>query len=228
MALKTTKASCIIAAAGQSSRFGAENKIFAEISGKPVIAYTAEALAKSELIGEIIIVSREEDILYISDIVKEFGLKKVKKIVKGGNSRSESVSLGLLEVSDEFSLVAIHDGARPCVTEEIIENAILTAKKTGAASPGIPVTDTIKKADEKGVILHTVDRKDLWRIQTPQVFDKEIIKKAYQNNPDLTDDCAAVEQLGHSVYITKGSELNLKITTKSDMFFAEAILKERS
>ena len=224
---KCVKASCIIAAAGQSSRFGAENKILAEVMGKPVIAYTAEALSKSEYIGEIIIVAREEDILYISDIVKQYDIKKVKTIVRGGASRSESVSLGLKETSDEFSLVAIHDGARPCVTEEIIKDAVEKAYETGAAAPGVAVTDTIKKSDENGVILHTVDRKNLWRIQTPQVFKKEIIKKAYEKSPDLTDDCAAVELLGHSVYITSGSELNLKITTKSDMFFATAILSKK-
>ncbi len=221
-----SKVSAIVAAAGDGLRMNIQkSKQVVEICGKPVIAHSLLALQSSDYIGEIIIVTRECDILLISDIVKAFDVSKVTHIVKGGKTRTESVKNGL-DIA-KYDYVAIHDGARPCVRPEHIDKTIEDAIKTGAAALGCPVIDTLKRVDEQNIITQTVDRSALWQIQTPQVFKKDLILKAYENQDTTgaTDDCMLVESAGAKVTMTEGERSNIKITYPSDIALAEAILK---
>ncbi|MDP4108527.1 MAG: 2-C-methyl-D-erythritol 4-phosphate cytidylyltransferase [Bacillota bacterium] len=223
-------ASAVIPAAGSSRRMGGENKLLCEISGTPVIVHTLLAFEACPLIDEIIIVSREEDIVEFSHLCADYEIKKVTKVVKGGAVRSESVLSGLMEVRQGAKLVAIHDGARPLVTPDIIENTIVCASKYSAAAPAVSLKDTIKEASGD-IILRTVSRDKLKAIQTPQVFDIELIKAALtgalRENHAITDDCEAVELLNMPVHLVQGSYQNIKITTPEDLLAAEAFLQGR-
>lgn len=219
--------SAVVAAAGSSRRMGGENKIFSEIRGVPVIARTLEALESCELIDEIVITARSEDITEIANVCQEYGITKATKIIIGGATRTESVYNGVLETSPNAELIAVHDAARPFATAELIEKVIRKAAETNAAAPAVPVKDTIKSVVD-GKIVNTLDRSVLYAFQTPQVFSGDILKGALQNaldkKLDLTDDCAAVEALGVAVYVTEGSYDNIKITTPSDLTAAESIV----
>lgn len=222
--------SAILAAGGSYSRMGGENKLFASVGGMPVLARSVLALAGSPLVDEIVIAVREEDLLAAADLCKAYGLEKPLKIVVGGATRLESVMAALLECSDQSQLVAVHDGARPLVTREIIDRTIEKAQEAYAAAPAVPVKDTIKVA-ENGIVLETPDRSKLFSVQTPQVFDRSLLSAALQAAKDagttVTDDCSAVERLGKEVYLTEGSYENIKITTPEDLALAEAILERR-
>ena len=222
--------SAVIAAGGSSSRMQGENKLFLRICGVPVIAHTLEAFQNCALIDEIIVSAREEDIIEIADMCKEYDIKKAVKIVRGGKNRTESVMNGIYEVSGLSKFVAIHDGARPLVTEDVIKGAITLAYKTGAAAPCVPVKDTIKVLDAD-VITATPDRSKLFSVQTPQVFDIELIKgaltKAISEGAELTDDCAAAERIGMVVHASPGDHANIKITTPEDIIVANALLISR-
>lgn len=225
---KKGKVSAIVPAAGNSSRMGSgRNKQFLELCGKPLIAHSLLALENSPYIGEIIIVTRETDILMMSDISKEFGITKVTNIIKGGETRTESVKNGLLHAQYEY--VAIHDGARPCVKTDLIGKTVARAFETGAAALGCRVADTLKRVGANDVISETVDRENLWQIQTPQVFKRDLLLNAYENgNTDgATDDCMLLESIGASVAMVEGDKSNIKVTFKEDAELAEAILKRR-
>jgi len=226
---KPPTCTAVIAAAGLSTRCKGEDKLLFAINGKPVLAYTIEAFERSKLIKEIIIVAHEEKIGAISRICIKYGLKKVSLIMKGGPTRLESVINGVFAASRKSQLIAIHDGARPCVDKSIIEEAIKKAALCNAAAPGIAITSTVKKA-ESGVISETVDRDCLYEIQTPQIFRSELIKAALINakrkSIDITDDCMAVEILGAQVHIVEGSRRNIKITEKDDLELVKMFLNE--
>ena len=217
----------VIAAAGTSKRMGNVDKLFFEINGKPVLAHTLAAFQNSELINEIIVVVREEMLERAGELCKKYDVGKVSKIVVGGERRIDSVTNGVYAASKKSSLIAIHDGARPCLTDEVIERAVKAAARHHAAAPGVAVSSTIKRVSN-GIVLETVDRSDLFEIQTPQVFSAELIKAALKSvsrkSIDLTDDCAAVELLGAAVYITEGARSNIKITENEDIQLAEKIL----
>lgn len=219
--------SCVVPAAGSSSRMGSD-KIRADLLGKPVILRTLEALEKSPYIQEIVLVTRRESLTDLAGLVHAAGLKKVSAVILGGESRTESVYRGVLQVSPKAKLIAIHDGARPLLPSPVIAQAVLTAEKFGAAAPALPMKDTIKSVDNQSAVTATLDRSTLRAVQTPQVFDADLIRAALQNALDaglsVTDDCSAVEALGHPVYLTEGSEENLKLTTPFDFRVAEAIL----
>ena len=219
----------VIAAAGSSERMEGEDKQFIEMLGMPVLAFTLAKFEACALVGEIIIVARQDKLERVRDICAEYGICKASKVVAGGSTRLESVMNGVLAASDKAQFIAIHDGARPCITENVIERAIKAAWAHHAAAPAVPVSSTIKKA-KGGVVLETVSREDLFEIQTPQVFAAEIIKAALTNARDksinVTDDCMAVELMGVPVYITEGSRSNIKLTTRDDIAVAEAILKQ--
>ena len=221
--------SAVVAAAGSSSRMNGIDKMFAEIDGTPVLAITLSALNASKYIDEIVIVTREENIPKIADLCKAFGFEKVTNIVKGGDTRQCSVYAGLKNVSDKAEIIAIHDGARPFVSEEIIKEAVLAAGKYGAAAPAVPVKDTVKVSDG-GFAVSTPDRSTLFAVQTPQCFDSGLIKAAIyaaiENNETLTDDCSAVEAAGGKIRLTEGSYENIKITTPEDLIFGEAIFSK--
>jgi 2-C-methyl-D-erythritol 4-phosphate cytidylyltransferase len=222
--------SAVVAAAGTSTRMGGQDKLLVEIGGIPVLAHTLGALNKCREISEIIVVTRQEKMNDIARICTEYKADKVTQIVLGGATRLESVMNGIRQVSPRARLIAVHDGARPFVTENIVSLAVAAALKFSAAAPAIPVTSTVKRA-KNGVVIKTIDRSELFEIQTPQIFAAEILKGALQNAIDkklyITDDCMAVEALGCPVRLSTGSKDNIKLTTAIDIAFAEAILKMR-
>jgi len=221
----------VIAAAGSSERMDGPDKLFVKMGSIPVLAHTLMVFQNCDYIDEIIVVTRSENIARVESLCNEYDIDKAKRVVPGGKTRLESVISGVFAVSLKAEIIAIHDGARPCVDERIIERTILKAIKKQAAAPGIPVSSTIKKT-KRDVIIETVDRSDLIEIQTPQTFNADIIKgaltKALKETPDITDDCMAAELIGVPVHVTKGSRNNIKITTGEDIVVAEAILLQKA
>ena len=223
--LKTCGA--VIVAAGNASRMGGIDKVMAPLQQEPMIRRTVRTFQECDAVSEIVIVTREDLIGPISELC--VGYDKVIAVVRGGSSRQESVELGLDALSHKIKLAAIHDGARPLATYELIDRAIRAANSYGAAAPGIPVKDTVKTV-EGGLVVNTPDRSKLRAIQTPQVFDidllKGALKKARQDKAEVTDDCSAVERLGMKVKIVEGDERNIKVTTPMDLKIAEMLLEE--
>lgn len=214
----------IVAAAGQSSRMGGESKMFALLDGVPVLVRACRALNDSALINEIVIAVRESDLIFIGNMIKDYGITKVTRIVRGGDTRQESVSAALSEISDSAEFVAIHDGARPLVSQELISAVIRSAFEYGAAVPVVPVKDTIKIV-RGNVVTQTPERQTLFSVQTPQVFQRPIITAALiKARSDFTDDSSAVEMMGVSVHTVDGDYRNIKITTPEDLATAEAML----
>lgn len=226
-----THCTAIVVAAGSASRMKGIDKIMADLQGKPVILRTLEQFQKASCIDEIVVVAREDRLATIETLVQNQGLTKVSAVVPGGDSRMESVFAGLRAASSDTVLAAIQDGARPLVTEKIIKETVDMALSYHAAAPAIPVKDTIKVVGEDGRVESTPNRETLRAVQTPQVFDKDLLMAAWQRAKKerltYTDDCGAMEGLGVHVYLTEGSEENIKITTPLDMKVAELILKGR-
>ena len=216
----------VIVAAGTASRMRGIDKMLAPLAGQPVLLRTVRALAASSRIGQIIVVTRDDLLESVRALCGEDS--KVRAVVPGGATRAESVLNGLQCVETQF--VAIHDGARPLVTPEVIDAAISAAEETGAAAPAVPVHDTIKIA-ESGMVRATPDRATLYAVRTPQVFETARIRAALADALEkalpLTDDCSAAEAAGLPVALTAGSEENIKITTPIDLVLAEAILQRR-
>ena len=227
-----TPSSCsaVIVAAGSARRMEGIDKALAPLGELPVLVHTLYAFQDCPLVDEVVVVTREDLLVEVSQLCRDFVLDKVTKVVVGGAERMDSVRSGLREIRPEADLAAIHDGARPLVTQEVLRQAIEKAALTGAAAPAVPVTDTIKRGEE-GLAVETVDRSTLFAVQTPQVFEAGLIRaaleKAAQDGLSLTDDCAAVERLGMKVSLTPGSRENLKITTPLDLVLGEAILEAR-
>ena len=217
----------VIVAAGTASRMGGIDKVMAPLKGEPMIVRTVRTFQSCEAIKEIVVVTRADLLVPISDLCHEFD--KVRAVVVGGSSRSESVRRGLGALSDKVRLAAIQDGARPLITEAVIDRVVRCAHSYGAAAPAVPVKDTIK-VSVGGIIESTPDRSKLKAVQTPQVFDKDLLihalKKAEQDGAVITDDCSAVELLGMSVRLVEGDERNIKITTPMDLKIAEMLLEE--
>ena len=217
----------VIVAAGTASRKGGIDKVMAELEGEPMILRTVRTFQTCEAIKEIVIVTREDLILPIMHLCA--GLEKVTAVVAGGSSRQESVERGLNALSNKVKLVAVQDGARPLITHAVIDRTVRAAHSYGAAAPAIPVKDTIKVVTG-GVVKETPDRKTLQAVQTPQVFDlamlKGALKKAKEDNAEVTDDCSAVERLGMSIKIVEGDERNIKVTTPMDLAIAKLLLEE--
>ena len=218
----------VIVAAGSASRMGGIDKVMADLMGEPMIVRTVRTFQNCDAIREIVIVTRPDLIEAIGRLCGGFG--KVTAVVAGGNSRSESVQLGMNALSDKVTLAAIQDGARPLITEAVIDRTVRAAHTYGAAAPGIPVKDTIKVVTG-GVVVSTPDRKQLQAIQTPQVFDFDLLrgalKHAAETGAEITDDCSAVELMGMSVKIVEGDERNIKVTTPMDLQIARLLLEER-
>ncbi|MCI8914881.1 2-C-methyl-D-erythritol 4-phosphate cytidylyltransferase [Pseudoflavonifractor sp. 60] len=224
------RCSVVIVSAGLARRMGGIDKVLAPLGELPVLVHTLYAFQDCPSIGEIIVVAREDLVVEVGRLCKEFNLDKVRKVIVGGKERIYSVQAGLRETDPEADLIAIHDGARPLVTQEIIRDTVARASLTGAAAPAVPLTDTVKRSED-GLTVETVDRSRLWAVQTPQVFEAGLIKgaiqKALEDGELLTDDCGAVERLGMRVTLTEGSRENLKITTPLDLVLGEAILQGR-
>ena len=225
--LKLKRCGAVIVAAGSASRMGGIDKVMAELDGEPMIVRTVRTFQESDVIKEIVIVTRQDLIEPIMELCH--GFDKVKLVVVGGSSRQESVELGLNALSDKVKLAAIQDGARPLITWQVIDRAVRAANSYGAAAPAIAVKDTIKIVNG-GVVKETPDRKTLQAVQTPQVFDIDLIKgalkKAKEDKAEVTDDCSAVERLGMSVKIVEGDERNIKVTTPMDLMIAKMLLED--
>lgn len=219
--------SAVVVAAGSSTRMGAD-KLLLPLGGIPVIVHTLQALSAAPSVGEIVLVTREDLLVQMGQLCKDFAIDKVTKVVRGGEDRVQSARLGTLEADQTVPVIAIHDGARPFPSIQVIEDVIAQAMKSGAAAPAVPVKDTIKIAVDN-VVESTPDRGTLFAMQTPQVFEASLIRAALQKAVDdgveLTDDCAAVERLGMKVVLTQGDERNFKITTPLDFVTAESMLE---
>jgi 2-C-methyl-D-erythritol 4-phosphate cytidylyltransferase len=221
-------ASAIIVAAGKGTRMGlGVNKVLIPIENRPILSMTLEVFSKSTRVDEIILVISPEDEPAITPLITEYN--KVR-LAHGGATRQESVRNGLHALSGQADIVLIHDAARPFVDEAMIERGIEAALVYGAACAGMPVKDTIKRVDSKGLIVETPERSSLWSAQTPQVFKKAIIIKAHEWALDQhingTDDAMLVEAMGMKVFMFEGSYRNIKITSSEDMRMAGALLQE--
>ena len=218
----------VIVAAGNASRMGGIDKVMAQLNGEPMIVRTVRTFQACDAVKEIVIVTREDLIPKITSLCGKFD--KVRAVVVGGNDRAESVKNGLGMLSKTVKLAAIQDGARPLITEAVIDRTIRAAHTYGAAAPAIPVKDTIKVV-AGGIVSSTPDRNTLNAIQTPQVFDVDLLKgalkKAFTDGAVITDDCSAVELLGYKVKIVEGDERNIKVTTPMDLKIAELLLEEK-
>lgn len=225
--LKLKYCGAVIVAAGSASRMGGIDKVMANLGGEPMIVRTVRAFQNCDAIQEIVVVTRPDLMQSIMGLCRNFS--KVTAIVSGGKDRPESVELGLNALSAKVKLAAIQDGARPLVTDAVIDRTVRAAHSYGAAAPAIPVKDTIKTV-QGGVVINTPDRSTLQAVQTPQVFDFDILrgalKKARQEKTAITDDCSAVENMGFSVKIVEGDERNIKITTPMDLKIAQMLLEE--
>ena len=226
-ALKLRRCGAVIVAAGSASRMGGIDKVMAPLQGEPMIRRTVRMFQECDAVSEIVVVTREDLIVPITNLCKTYD--KVIAVIVGGKSRQESVYRGINTLSDKVKLAAIHDGARPLISWQVIDRAIRAGNTYNAAAPGIPVKDTIKTV-RGGVVIDTPDRSTLQAVQTPQVFDIDLIrgalKQAIDEDAPITDDCSAVERLGMSVKIVEGDERNIKVTTPMDLKIAEMLLEE--
>ena len=222
--------SAVIVAAGSSQRMGSD-KIMMKLGAMPVLARTVLAFENNEYIDEIIIVTKTEKLQEIADMCHKNGLHKVKKVISGGATRMESALAGVSAARHGAELIAIHDGARPLVSQGLISRTVLAAQEWRSVVPAIASTDTLKTVDARGFITGTVDRASTVRIQTPQVFNGDLIKgaltKAVEKGLTLTDDCSAMEMMGIKTFVVEGDPENIKITTPEDLVMVRAIVESR-
>ena len=207
----------VILAAGSSRRMNGINKIFMPVEGRPLISWTVDAFERSPHVDRISLVFSDETIENGRKLVEHEQWKKVRAVTKGYGRRQDSAREGLIALG-ECEIVLIHDGARACVTDDIIGRAVDAARRHGAAAAAVRVTDTIKDVGDDGIVTRTHDRNRLWAMQTPQAFRYEIITEAHSKiKDDVTDDTSMVEMLGHKVAVFEGSYSNIKITTPDDI-----------
>jgi 2-C-methyl-D-erythritol 4-phosphate cytidylyltransferase len=221
--------SAIIVAAGRGTRMGPNmDKLFLEVAGLPVVAHTWKKFDEAERIDEIVIVIRAGMEQAFRDMADKFDVRRPYRFTAGGAERQESVWNGLQHLDVNAELVAIHDGARPCVSTELIEQTLRAAEDVGAAVAAQRVTDTIKQSDDGSVISRTMDRASLWAVQTPQAFRVSVIRRAIstarERGLNLTDDTAACELIGQPVKLVESREPNPKVTVPGDLPFIEALL----
>ena len=225
--LKCKYCGAVIVAAGSASRMGGIDKVMADLGGEPMILRTVRAFQTCDVIKEIVVVTRPDLISKIMGLCKDFS--KVTAVVAGGKDRPESVRMGLNALSKKVKLAAIQDGARPLITHAVIDRTVRAANSYGAAAPAVPVKDTVKVV-RGGVVIATPERSALNAVQTPQVFDFDLLrgalKKAEKEGAQITDDCSAVENMGFTVKIVEGDERNIKVTTPMDLKIAELLLEE--
>ena len=227
---KDNLVTAVILAAGCGKRIGAGiNKLLLEISGKSILSYTLNFFDKTPYVDHLVIVAKEDEMEFLSNLAKSEIKEKSYTVIKGGKERSESSYLGVKEAKD--GIVMIHDGARPFLNDHIVSRVLEGVVSFGACAPGLFVTDTVKRV-ENGFIKETVKREDLVRIQTPQAFFKEEILSAHKEAKScgflVTDDCMLFEKLGKVIKVVEGSEENIKITTKEDLDRAKDIIKKSS
>jgi len=220
----------IIVAAGKSERMGGgTDKAFLNLGSRPVVAWSLLAFEKNVDVDSIILVVRKDQVTAAKAVARMFGISKLAKIVSGGTRRQDSVQAGLKEVDSDTRIVVVHDGARPCVTQEVISDVIKSARRGAASVTGCRIRDAVKIVEKGTTITSTVDRAKYWMVQTPQAFPYSMLRKAYAaveaDNKDVFDDAQAVELSGETVKICESEKPNLKITTPEDLQIAAAILK---
>jgi 2-C-methyl-D-erythritol 4-phosphate cytidylyltransferase len=219
----------ILPAAGKSSRFRDAHykKPFAPLDNRPVWLHSAERFVNRDDVKQLIVViSPEDKEAFFSKFGANIAILGIE-VVEGGAERSESVQKALERVKEDIDYVAVHDAARPCLADEWIDKVFAAAERTGAAMLAIPVSGTLKRVGKDHTVEETVAREGLWEAQTPQVFRRDLLLKAYANRgrEPATDDAQLVERLGHKVTVVPGSPVNLKITTKEDLYIAVHMLK---
>ena len=221
----------IIVAAGDSRRMGFD-KLFAAIAGKPVIAHTIRAFERASSVDEIIVVARENRHEEIKAIVRDESFVKVQSIIPGGRQRQDSVRAGLDHLDSFARYVAVHDAARPLITPEQIERVFQRCADHGAAALAEPINDTLKRADADLIVTDWVDRHQLYAMQTPQIFERQLIEEAYRavfaENISVTDEVSAVERLGRKVVLVVNDDFNFKITYPRDLQIAEFVIQQRA
>lgn len=224
---KLSRTGAIVVGAGNSKRMGVD-KVLLSVAGKPLLAWSVDVCQNCGLIDQIVIVLNEDSIYLGRDLARKRGWSKVVEVCLGGKRRQDSVRQGLKQLWN-CGWVIVHDCARPFLTPELIRDGLEAAQETGAAAAAVPVKDTIKLGDNHGMVVETLRRQQLWAVQTPQVFQFDIISKAHQQMVDeVTDDASLAEHLGYKVKLYTGSYDNIKVTTPEDLVFAEAIAKGRS
>ncbi len=220
----------IIVAAGDSRRMGFD-KLFTAIAGKPVIAHTISAFQRANSVNEIIVVAREDRQNEIKTIVRDRRSEKVRSIVPGGKHRQDSVRAGLDQLDSATRWVAVHDAARPLITPEQIERVFQQCANHGAAALAEPINDTLKRADSDLLVSGSVDRDQLYAMQTPQIFERQLLEDAYRavcaENIFVTDEVSAVERMGRKVALVVNGDFNFKITYPRDLPLADFVLKQR-
>lgn len=225
--LKLKYCGAVIVAAGNATRMGGIDKVMASLGGEPMIVRTVRQFQECDAIREIVVVTRADLIVPVMDLCHEF--TKLTAVVVGGDSRDESVLMGIATLSEKCKLVAVQDGARPFASWKLIDRVVRAANTYGAAAPVIPVKDTIKVV-QRGLVESTPDRSTLRAVQTPQVFDYDLLRSALllckRDKIPITDDCSAVEQLGMKIKVVEGDERNIKITTPMDLKIAEMLLED--
>jgi len=220
----------IVPAGGSGTRLGLKTrKPFVMLSGKPLLYYALNVLERAGAISEIIVAAEESQIKRVKVLVKRFGFRKVKKVVAGGSTRSGSVKNCLDNITGDPDIVLIHDAARPLVSVRMITDAVKVASRYGACVVAVPESDTIKLCDGSGFVKRTIDRRDVFRAQTPQAFKTALIRRAYGSTGEgrgATDDSSILEGKGIKIKILPGSYRNIKVTTREDLKIAEALLCE--
>ena len=221
----------MVAAAGGSTRMG-QPKQHIMLGQHPVLIHTLLALQQVEAVDEIVLIARSEDIPHFTALAAEAGVTKLRTAVPGGDTRQQSVANGLAALPACATLVGVHDGARPLVTADTVTAVIETAAHTGGAAVAVPVKETLPRTDPDGYITDTPDRQTLWRVQTPQVFDRAALcaamEAAIAAGADYTDDCQLMEAAGHRIRLVPGLDTNLKLTTPEDIRLAKALMKEET
>lgn len=229
------RVAAIVAAAGEGQRMKKEiPKPYLLLGGKPILALTLEVFEAVDEVHEVTLVVHPEDLEYCQErVISPFGFKKVLRLVPGGKERQDSVyhALKALQKEDDLEIVLVHDGVRPLITAECVRRVIQGARRHGAAILGWPAQDTLKRVNSQGEVLQTLERRDIWQIQTPQAFQAALLWRAfveaYSRNFYGTDEASLVEELQHPVMVIPGSPFNLKITTPEDLELAEALLPLR-
>ena len=220
----------IIVAAGKSERMGGgTDKAFLSLGSKPVVAWSLLAYEKNVDVDKIILVVRKDQLTAAKAVARMFGISKLFKIVPGGARRQDSVQAGLKEVDVDTKIVVVHDGARPCVSQDVISDVIKLARRGTAAVSGCRIHDTVKNVEKGCTVSSTIDRAKLWSVQTPQAFPCAMLRKAYalveSKKIEVSDDSQAVEIAGETVKISESDKPNIKITTPENLQVAAAILK---
>lgn len=218
----------IVVAAGLSSRMAGVDKTFTHVLGTPLVAYSLEQFEAFPPASEVVLVLAEQSLRQGQDLVSSGHYRKVSHICAGGDRRQDSVRNGL-QALKPCDYVIVHDGARPCLDQPLLQRGLEAVKETGAAVAGVPVKDTIKVVSAREMVADTPDRDSLWSAQTPQFFRYHLLQEAHRRcTQTVTDDAAMVESLGHPVKMFFGSHQNLKVTTPEDLIVVEALLRERA